>query len=76
VAEPEIMTIGEVAAYLRVHPSTIYRLLKHQEIPGFKIGSDWRFTKTAIDHWVTERGKLDARGERVPMPWHKSQRTS
>jgi excisionase family DNA binding protein len=47
----EVMTVGEVSAYLHVHPSTIYRLLKRHEIPAFHIGSDWRFNVGAIDRW-------------------------
>lgn len=34
---PAVMTVREVAAYLRVHPSTIYRLLKRGQIPGFRM---------------------------------------
>ena len=45
------MTVREVSAYLRVHPSTIYRLLKQQQIPAFQMGSDWRFNIEAIDSW-------------------------
>jgi excisionase family DNA binding protein len=47
----QVMKIDEVADYLHVHPSTIYRLLKRQEIPAFKIGSDWRFNLESIDQW-------------------------
>lgn len=46
-----VMTVKEVAQYLRVHYSTIYRLLKRNELPAFRIGSDWRFTKGNIDAW-------------------------
>jgi excisionase family DNA binding protein len=45
------MTVREVSAYLQVHPSTIYRLLKHNQIPAFHVGSDWRFSVEAIDRW-------------------------
>ena len=38
-----ILTVKEVAAYLKIHPSTLYRLLKRQGLPAFKMGSDWRF---------------------------------
>jgi excisionase family DNA binding protein len=48
----EIMTVETLAQYLRCHPSTIYRLLKRGEIPAFKLGSDWRFFKAAIDEWA------------------------
>jgi len=47
----KVMTVREVSAYLRVHPSTIYRLLKQQQIPAFQMGSDWRFNIEAIDSW-------------------------
>jgi excisionase family DNA binding protein len=46
-----IMTVRELADYLRVHPSTIYRLLRERKLPAFKVGSDWRFSREAIDHW-------------------------
>ena len=46
-----VMTVRELSAYLRVHPSTIYRLLKSHRIPGFHVGSDWRFNIEAIDRW-------------------------
>jgi excisionase family DNA binding protein len=48
---PAVMTVREVAAYLRVHPSTIYRLLKQGKIPAFRIDSDWRFHVKTIDEW-------------------------
>jgi len=46
-----VMTVREVSAYLQVHPSTIYRLLKQHQIPAFQMGSDWRFNIEAIDDW-------------------------
>ena len=46
------MTVTSLAHYLRCHESTVYRLLKRREIPAFKLGSDWRFLKTAIEQWV------------------------
>jgi len=46
-----VMTLEEVANYLRVHPSTIYRLLKKRQLPAFKVGSDWRFNLESIDRW-------------------------
>ena len=49
-----VMTLEEVAAYLRVHESTVYRLLKKQSIPAFKLGSDWRFNQESIDKWMAQ----------------------
>lgn len=56
-----VMTLREVAAYLQVHPSTIYRMLKVNAIPAFKIGSDYRFSYEAIDAWVREGGAKSSR---------------
>jgi excisionase family DNA binding protein len=51
-----VMTVREVAAYLRVHSATIYKLLKRDQIPAFRLGSDWRFRIEAIDRWRLEQG--------------------
>jgi hypothetical protein len=45
-----IMTLMAAAAFLHVHPSTVYRLLGCQQIPAFKVASDWRFTKSGLIH--------------------------
>jgi excisionase family DNA binding protein len=50
-----MLTVEEVADYLRVSRSTICRLLTRKELPGFKVGSDWRFNVEAIDRWLAER---------------------
>ena len=65
----KVMTVQEVSSYLRVHPSTIYRMLKRHELPAFRVGSDWRFTVDAIDRWreTIETGVLDS-GEQKPEP--------
>jgi excisionase family DNA binding protein len=50
-------TVAEVAEFLRVHHTTIYRLIKKQDLPAFKIGADWRFSKQAIEKWLAARQK-------------------
>jgi excisionase family DNA binding protein len=47
----KIMTVKELADYLKVHASTVYRQLKLGQLPAFKVGSDWRFNVEAIDRW-------------------------
>jgi excisionase family DNA binding protein len=49
----KVLTLQEVAKYLRVHPSTVYRLAKKGQIPAFKLGSDWRFNLESIDQWLS-----------------------
>jgi len=55
-----VLTLEEVANYLRVHPSTVYRLLKKRGIPAFKVGSDWRFNLESIDHWRSTAERSEA----------------
>ncbi|MEW6026619.1 MAG: transcriptional repressor LexA [Planctomycetota bacterium] len=52
----EIMTLQEVADYLKVNKFTIYRMLNEKQIPAFKVRSEWRFKKEAIDQWIEEQG--------------------
>ena len=49
--EDEIFTIKELSEHLRVHPTTIYRLLRQGRLPGFRVGSNWRFNRAAIEQW-------------------------
>jgi len=51
----QIMTLSEVAEYFQIHRSTLYRLVRKGKIPYFKMGSDYRFDKYAIDKWTVER---------------------
>jgi excisionase family DNA binding protein len=52
--ESPIMTMKEVAAYLRIHRSTIYRMVRVGRIPAFRVRADWRFNKATIDRWRKE----------------------
>ena len=51
----QIMTPKEAACYLGFHLVTIYRLLKRQEIPGIKIGKQWRLKRDVLDQWLTQK---------------------
>ncbi len=50
----ELMTIEEVADYLRVTEKAVYRLLKRGHIPATKVGRQWRFEKNSIDEWLRQ----------------------
>jgi excisionase family DNA binding protein len=50
-----VLALEEAAEFLKVHTSTIYRLLKSHTIPAFKIGSDRRFNQESIQRWIEER---------------------
>jgi len=51
----QIFTIRELSEHLRVHPTTIYRLLRQGRLPGFRVGSNWRFSREAIEQWEREQ---------------------
>ena len=53
--EDDILTIEEVAKYLRVSERTVYDWAQKGEIPSGKIGTVWRFKKSGIEHWVNDR---------------------
>lgn len=48
-----VLTINEVAEILRVHPTTVYRLVKRGALPGFKIGGNWRINKASLNLWLS-----------------------
>jgi excisionase family DNA binding protein len=48
----EILTVKEVSELLKVQDSTVYRMIREGRIPAFKIGSDWRFQKDQVVHWL------------------------
>lgn len=52
--KPKVMTVPEVAIYLKLHPTTLYRLIRRKAVPAFRIGSDWRFNVEEIDVWLSE----------------------
>lgn len=60
--EGEILTLKQVAEFLKVTERTIYRLAAAKKIPAFKVGGAWRFSKAEINQWIqrqSEGGKND-----------------
>jgi excisionase family DNA binding protein len=53
--ESEMMTLRELAAYLKMPEKTLYRLAAEGKVPGFKIGASWRFRKSEIDKWIEKQ---------------------
>ncbi|ABC30218.1 predicted transcriptional regulator [Hahella chejuensis KCTC 2396] len=51
----DILTIKEVAEYLKVNERTIYRLANKGDIPAFKVANAWRFRKSDVDGWIGEQ---------------------
>jgi len=63
VMETDILTIKEVAEYLRITEKTAYRLASERKIPGFKVGGSWRFRKGEIDEWIEDQKRLGSNNE-------------
>ncbi len=55
--QPSVLTVRELAGYLRIHQVTVYRLLREQKLPAFRVGSDWRFNREEIERWMTHEQK-------------------
>jgi excisionase family DNA binding protein len=56
-AESPVLTLTEVADYLRVSRAMIYRLLKANELPAFKMGSDWRLNREDLEKFRSKGTK-------------------
>ncbi len=56
--ESEILTLREVADYLKVTERTIYRLVAARKIPAFKVGGTWRFSRADIDGWIKQQSLI------------------
>ncbi|MBJ7555457.1 methylation-associated defense system helix-turn-helix domain-containing protein MAD1 [Marinomonas spartinae] len=51
----EILTLKEVATYLKLAEKTAYKLAAEGKLPGFKVGGSWRFKQTDIERWIEEK---------------------
>ena len=50
----QILTIEELALYLKLSKSTLYKLAQEGKVPGQKVGKHWRFRRDVIDDWIAE----------------------
>lgn len=55
IEQDEILTIEEVAAYLKAGRRTVYRLAANGQIPAFKLGGVWRFRRAELELWIAAR---------------------
>jgi excisionase family DNA binding protein len=51
----EILTLKEVAQYLKLTEKTAYRLAAEKKLPGFKVGGSWRFKMSDLETWIEEQ---------------------
>jgi excisionase family DNA binding protein len=68
VVKPAIMTVKDVAEYLRMSEAKVYRLVKEGVLPVVRIGKTWRFRKDLLDQWLKDcsTSEIQERRERNP----------
>jgi len=54
--EEKLMTVKEVAEYLRLDEHTVYRMARKGEIPAYKVAGQWRFKKELLEKWLESQG--------------------
>lgn len=57
---PEVMSVRELADYLRISVHTVYRLAEQGKLPGRKVGKHWRFHRDVIVAWLATHREEDA----------------
>lgn len=53
--DSEFLTAEEVAEFLRLPLSTVYKLVQDKKLPGFKVGKHWRFRREAFQEWIKQK---------------------
>ena len=56
---PEVMTISDLAEYLQVSKSSLYKLVQSGKVPGQKVGKHWRFHKESVDEWLKRSSRQE-----------------
>lgn len=59
----ELITIQQLANYLKVDRFTVYRLVTQKRIPAFKVGGQWRFKQEMIDSWLMRNSNMKNRNQ-------------
>jgi len=63
----ELLTLAEVAHYLKVAEKTVLRMVHNNEIPSIKVASQWRFRRSMIDDWLMSQMKSPPKNELVKL---------
>jgi excisionase family DNA binding protein len=53
--ETSVMTVDDVAAYLKLHPLTVRKLARESVIPARKIGRQWRIDRSKLERWISDK---------------------
>jgi excisionase family DNA binding protein len=66
----EIMTVEDVAKFLKVKPQTVYKWAQDGQIPGTKLGKEWRFRRSILNEWLDTSIALSKGG--FDLMYHQS----
>lgn len=61
----EILTLEEVAAFLKAGKRTVYRFAQSGEIPAFKLGGTWRFRRSELERWIDNNSNQRPTGKKM-----------
>jgi len=61
--DDRVLTIIELAKYLKIPKSTLYKLVRSGSVPCVKVGKHWRFHKDSIDAWLTHQNRTETEEE-------------
>ena len=56
--EQPYLTVEDVAKRFAVNVTTVYRLVQRGKLPAFKVGNQWRFSKTRLEEWVEDHERV------------------
>ena len=56
-----LLTIEQVARYLKVDKFTVYRLVARRKLPAYRVGNQWRFKRTVIEGWLNRNSNIRKR---------------
>ena len=56
--QDKLLTIDQIAEYLKVDKFTVYRLVNKKQLPAFKVGNQWRFKREIVDSWLETNSNM------------------
>lgn len=63
-----VLTIDDLAEYLKISKSTLYKLAQEGAVPGQKVGRHWRFHRDAVDQWLRNETAIKSRNQKSHKP--------
>lgn len=65
--EGDVLTVAEVAAYLKISPTTVWRHCARGTLPAFRVGRQWRVERRDLDTWITQLKERVGKTQETPQ---------